>query len=217
MLNTIFTFISLLTLYLFYLAIKKQNKLVLFLFWQSCIGCIAFLDIFKTTPLLFPIAIIITTVFTLVLLKQIDTQQLNKTLLLSIHIIRVPVELMLFQLFLNKKIPELMTFKGWNFDIIVGISAIVLVAYQLLTRKLLNKYFLITWNIAGLMFLSIIVTLAILSSPLPIQQFAFNQPNIAVLEFPYCFLPTCIVPIVLMSHTLLLRNTKKLTVNNNKF
>lgn len=57
----------------------------------------------------------------------------------------------------------------------------------------------------GILFLLFIVSIAILSSPLPIQQLAFDQPNIALLIFPYTFLPTCVVPIVLMSHILLLK------------
>jgi hypothetical protein len=32
------------------------------------------------------------------------------------------------------------------------------------------------------------------------QQMSFDQPNRAVLFFPYVFLPTIIVPIVLASH-----------------
>jgi hypothetical protein len=34
------------------------------------------------------------------------------------NIVRIPVELVLYGLFLNKAIPELMTFEGRNFDII---------------------------------------------------------------------------------------------------
>ncbi len=100
-----------------------------------------------------------------------------------------------------------MTFKGWNFDILIGFSALVLLVYALITNKKFNKQFFIIWNIIGIVFLLFIVALAILSSPLPIQQLAFEQPNIAVLEFPYCLLPTCVVPIVLMSHILLLRSS----------
>jgi hypothetical protein len=102
-----------------------------------------------------------------------------------------------------------MTFKGWNFDILIGISALVILLYQLTSKRKMNRQFLIVWNIIGIVFLMFIVSLAILSSPLPIQQFAFDQPNIGLLEFPYCFLPTCIVPIVLMSHILLLNEEKK--------
>ncbi len=40
------------------------------------------------------------------------------------HTIRIPVELVLFWLFVNKSIPEAMTFDGRNFDIISGLTAL---------------------------------------------------------------------------------------------
>jgi hypothetical protein len=50
-----------------------------------------------------------------------------------------------------------------------------------------------------------IVLTAILSAPLPIQQLAFEQPNIAVMYFPFVYLPGFIVPIVLFSHLVSLK------------
>ncbi len=102
-----------------------------------------------------------------------------------------------------------MTFAGWNFDILIGLSALIILLYQISSKRKVSRHFSIIWNIIGIIFLLFIVSLAILSSPLPIQQFAFAQPNIAVLEFPYCFLPTCVVPIVLISHILLINEQKK--------
>ena len=40
-----------------------------------------------------------------------------------LNVVRIPVEIVLFWLFLNKVVPELMTFEGRNFDIIAGITA----------------------------------------------------------------------------------------------
>jgi hypothetical protein len=45
-----------------------------------------------------------------------------------------------------------------------------------------------------------IVVNAALSAPVPFQQFAFDQPNIAVLYFPFVWLPGFIVPLVLFAH-----------------
>jgi hypothetical protein len=39
----------------------------------------------------------------------------------------------------------------------------------------------------------------------PFQQFAFDQPNIAVLYFPFIWLPSCVVPLVLLSHLAAIR------------
>jgi hypothetical protein len=208
MTQIVFIIISLLSLLFLYLATNSHKMpLLLFISWQFIVGMLALLKVFEKHPNLFPFLIVGTVVITLILLKRIDKQKLVPNLLLSIHILRIPVELVLYQLFLQNKIPNLMTFKGWNFDILVGLSALVILIFQLKTKQKINRQFFIILNIIGIVFLFIIISLAILSSPLPIQLLAFDQPNIAVLEFPYCFLPTCVVPIVLISHILLIFNT----------
>ena len=206
MTQTVFIIIGLLSLLLLYLGTDFGKRLLLlFVGWQIIVGTLALLKVFEKNPNLFPLLILGTIALTFIVLKRIDKQKLNPKILLAIHILRIPVELILFQLYLQSKIPNLMTFKGWNFDILVGVSALAILVYQLFSKRKINRHFFTIWNIIGTVFLFIIVSFAILSSPLPIQQFAFDQPNIAVLEFPYIFLPTCIVPIVLMSHLLLIK------------
>lgn len=147
-----------------------------------------------------------TIVLSVFVFQKIDVSNINQKILLAIHCLRVPVELILLGLFIQKKIPVLMTFHGWNFDIVIGLTAILFLATPFrITSKLKNKFFLV-WNIFGLIFLTIIVIIAVLSSPIPIQQFGFKQPNIAVLEFPFSFLPTIVVPIVAISHLLLMKS-----------
>lgn len=203
-----FILLSLLSLILFYFGTGKDKRLFsFFAIWQLIIGSVALTGFFEKHPLSLPAVMFGTIVLTIYILRKIKYQKPSISLLLSIHILRIPVELILFILFLNGKIPKLMTFEGWNFDIISGITALILLLYVLFSRKSIPKIVLQLWNFMGLILLFTIVTLAILSAPLPIQQFAFDQPNIAVLSFPYCHLATCVVPIVLMSHILLLRKT----------
>ena len=126
-----------------------------------------------------------------------------KTLTL-LHIVRIPVEFILYWLFLYKVVPGIMTFEGRNFDILSGLTA-PFVYYFGYRRKLLSKTILISWNIACLLLLFNIVITAILSAPAPFQHFAFDQPNIALLYFPFVWLPAFIVPVVLLSHLVALR------------
>jgi len=58
------------------------------------------------------------------------------------------------------------------------------------------------WNFIALGLLLNIVTNAILSAPFAFQKFAFDQPNIAVLYFPFSWLPAYIVSTVLFGHWL---------------
>lgn len=196
-------------LLLYFGAGKNRKVLLYFLIWQILVGTLAWFDVFTQKPGLFTAVIIGTVALTILSLRFLKTSVLNSKLLLSIHVLRIPVELVLHQLYLQHKIPINMTFKGINFDIIMGISALILLVYAALSGKKTNRSLLLTWNIVGIAFLLVIVALAILSSPLPLQQLAFDQPNIAVLAFPYCLLPAGVVPIVLMAHLLLLKQEMK--------
>lgn len=120
-------------------------------------------------------------------------------LLTLVHVVRIPVEIVLLWLFIGGQVPQIMTFEGRNFDILSGILAPIV--YLIVFRGgAANRWLLIVFNVLGLILLANIVTIAVMSLPTPIQQKAFEQPNRAVLFFPYIFLPTIIVPIVLFSH-----------------
>lgn len=136
----------------------------------------------------------------------IDSLPLKNTTYLNM--VRIPVEIVLFWLFLNKAIPALMTFEGRNFDILAGITAPFIVYFGLTTNQLGQKTMLL-WNIICLGLLANIVVIALFSAPSPIQKFAFDQPNIAILNFPFSWLPTCIVPIVLFGHLTSIRQLLK--------
>lgn len=129
-----------------------------------------------------------------------------------LHIVRIPVELVLFWLFLNKAVPELMTFQGRNFDIIAGITA-PFIAYLGFTKGNLSRNFILIWNFICLGLLLNIVVNAFLSAPSPLQKFAFDQANIAILYFPFSWLPTFVVPVVLFGHLVSIRQLMKNKTN----
>jgi len=130
--------------------------------------------------------------------------QLDLRTLTLLHIVRIPVELILLSLFIHKAIPELMTFEGRNFDILSGITAPIIYYFGFVKRTIGPRVIFI-WNLISLGLLINIVANAVLSAPFPFQQFAFDQPNRAVLYFPFVWLPCCIVPLVLFSHLVAIR------------
>lgn len=134
--------------------------------------------------------------------------QLNVKRLVLLHVIRVPVEIVLFGLFLEHYVPELMTFSGRNFDIVAGITA-PLVYYFGYVKNRLHRRVLLAWNMAGLLLLLNIVIHAVLAVPTPFQQLAFEQPNTAILYFPFVLLPGLLVPLVLLGHLVTLRSLLK--------
>jgi hypothetical protein len=211
--HVVFWFTTLFTVYLFAKATKQPTLVATVLIaWLGLQGFIALKDFYLVTDTLpprfllavFP-AILTIVVFFLVRngRKWIDT--LNPATLTLLHIVRVPVELVLFWLFLHRSVPQLMTFEGRNFDIISGITA-PLVFYFGYIKKVLGKGVLLLWNFICLALLFNIVIHAALSAPSPFQQMAFDQPNIAVLHFPFIWLPCCIVPLVLFSHLICIRH-----------
>jgi hypothetical protein len=127
-----------------------------------------------------------------------------------LNIVRIPVEIVLFLLFLHKFIPKLMTFEGRNFDILIGITA-PFIAYFGFSKQKISRKGVLIWNFAGLGLLLNIVINALFSTPSPIQKFAFEQPNIAILNFPISWLPTFIVPIILFGH---LTSIRQLLIQN---
>jgi len=130
--------------------------------------------------------------------------KISMQMLTYVHLIRIPVELILYGLFLNGAIPELMTFEGRNFDILAGITAPFIGFFGIAQSKM-GKTTLLLWNFICLGLLLNIVVTAMLSAPSPFQQLAFDQPNIAILYFPFSWLPAFIVPLVLFAHLAAIR------------
>jgi hypothetical protein len=115
-----------------------------------------------------------------------------------LHTIRVPMEIFLASLFAFGLIPIEMTYHGFNFDIIAGISApIVGILYW---KDIIGRVGLIAWNVLGAVLILTIFSIAILSTEIPIQQFGFEQPNIGLLQFPFILLPAVVVPLVIHTH-----------------
>lgn len=121
-----------------------------------------------------------------------------------LHIVRIPVEIVLFWLFLNKSVPQIMTFEGQNFDVLSGLTAPV-IHYLGFVKKRVSRTVLIGWNLICVALLVNIVLTAVLAVPSPFQQIAFAQPNVGILYFPFVWLPSVVVPIVLVAHISALR------------
>ncbi len=142
--------------------------------------------------------------------------RLDISTLTFFSIIRIPVEIVLFWLYTHKGIPQLMTFEGRNFDILLGLSAPIIYYFGFINRKL-SQHIILSWNIICLILLLNIVINALLSIPGITQQFAFDQPNIAIGYFPFVLLPSCLVPLVLFSHLASIRQillSKKINLTN---
>jgi hypothetical protein len=210
--SLIFMIMTIACVVVFYKA-SRNSKLFLFLItgWmiiQGVLGINRFYTVTNGLPprfllLIGPAFVLITILFISKRGKAfIDNTDMKW--LLAVHIIRVPVEGMLYYLFLNKAIPKVMTFEGWNFDVLSGFTAVLaLIVYFSKIRW--KQTILLVWNFICLALLLNILVIAILSAPFAFQKLAFDQPNIAVLYFPFIYLPAVIVPFVLFSHLAAIR------------
>lgn len=209
----VFILSTLVTVRIFYNAVKrtsfssKTTKLITFVLpflfiFQATLAVTGFYQITDSLPprlITFAVIPSLTGIVCLFIFSRYFIERLPLKSLTYIHTVRIPVELVLLWLFYNGQIPQLMTFEGRNFDILIGITA-PLISWLAFRNKTINRSLLIGWNILGVLFLLNIVVNAALSTPSPIQQFGFEQPNMAVLYFPFVWLPAIIVPIILLSH-----------------
>lgn len=208
--------ITLLTLYFLYKAALSQTLLLVSLGWLLLQSAISLTGFYTNTqvlpPRLFLFLFLPALGFIIVLFNTRKGKHWMDTLdlkwLTYLHVIRIPVEILLFTLFTYKMIPEIMTFEGRNLDILSGITAPIIGYFGYFKNKL-NKNVILLWNFICLALLVNIVAIALLAAPFPFQQFAFDQPNIAIFYFPFVLLPAFVVPAVLFAHLVNIRRLLK--------
>lgn len=176
---------------------------VFWLFLTAYMASSGFVRDFEAIPPRLLFVILPPNIITLLLLLIPRTRALLMCLpiatLTYLHIIRVPVELVIWWLYLGGQMPEIMTFEGLNFDIVSGITA-PFAAIFLLRQGTFHRKSAILWNVLALGLLVAVVYHAVLATPTPFQRYGFEQPNIAVFYLPYVWLPAFVVPAVFFAH-----------------
>lgn len=204
------------TISLFFKAANQQKRvLYIIIIWTAIVSALSSsgfyqeVDTFppRITFLLFPNVVVILLLFTTKNGRNFF-DSLDLKWLTLLHVVRIPVEICLFLVYLQGLIPIEMTFEGYNWDILAGISALA-IFYFAFVKKRMGKKALIVWNIICLALLTNIIVIAVLSGNSPMQQIGFDQPNVAVTLFPYAWLPTVIVHLVLISHFAAIRQLLK--------
>jgi hypothetical protein len=131
-------------------------------------------------------------------------ESINLRGLTYFHAIRIPVEIVLYLLYSQHLVSVYMSIEGTNFDILSGITAplVAFIAFPLTQHR---KNLLLVWNAVGFLLLANVVITAVFAFPSPFQQLAFDQPNKALLHFPFSLLPTVLVPLVFLAHFIAFR------------
>jgi hypothetical protein len=215
-LSYLFGAVTILSLWLLYKAGNDNKRILtialLWLLLQGIMGITGWYARTDALPPRFLLAVLPPLVFIAMLFltrqgrRFLDSLD-SKTLTL-LHTVRIAVELILLGLYVDKGIPREMTFEGRNFDILAGATA-PFIWYFGFVRRSIGLRWLLLWNIAGIVLLTNIVTIALLSAPTPFQQMAFDQPNVAVFRFPFVWLPCFVVPVVFLSHLAVVRQISR--------
>lgn len=128
------------------------------------------------------------------------------SLLVGYQAFRIAVEIMLHRAGTEGVIGMQMTWSGLNFDVLTGLTGLVLGLWlwQRGPDAPEPRALLWIWNLAGLGLLVTIVSVAIMSIPGPLQRFD-GPPNVWVGSFPFVWLPTLMVTAALFGHLLVFR------------
>jgi hypothetical protein len=211
--SLMFILITIVSLWLFYLASNKNKLLTgLIILIAAVMGAFTSVDFFLVTDTLPPRLFYLIAPGILLMVFGFATKtgrsvidQFDLEIYGYLHTVRIAVEIVLLWLFIYQLIPESMTFEGRNFDILTGLTA-PFIGYFGYRKQTIKKGYVLLWNILGLMLVLQVVITGILSAPTVFQQLSFDQPNIAVLYFPFVWLPGIVVPIVIFGHLISIRN-----------
>jgi hypothetical protein len=203
---TFFLFTALLTLIAFAKAVRgSKTAIAVSILWmclQSAVALSGFYLVKNTIPPHFFLAVAPPLLFIACLFSAaagrrfLDGMDLRWCVLL--HSIRILVEINLYWLFLYKQVPALMIFEAGNLDILVGITAPII--WWAFSKGHIGKRGLLVWNSLSLLSVLNAFGRALLSAPFRFQRFAFDQPTVAILSFPFILLPAFIVPVVILCH-----------------
>ena len=122
--------------------------------------------------------------------------------LVGVQSFRFPLEIAMHRMAERGVMPDQMSYSGQNFDILTGISAIVVAL--LIRAGVAGRRLALIWNLAGLGLLINIVTVAIVSTP----RFAWFGPdrlNVWVMYAPFVWLPAVMVLAALAGHLIIFR------------
>lgn len=210
--SIVFILTVILTLWFLWKASSSKTVVIVAVVWLAIQGVLAYKGFYENssgTPPRLALAVLPPLVLIIVVLVTPAgtrfTRRLDLRTLHLLHIVRIPVEICLYWLSLRKAVPELMTFAGNNLDIITGITVPILYFTCFQRRVVRSMNVLLAWNIIGLVMLGNIIVNGLLSAPTVFQQLAFDQPNIAILYFPFVWLPCFIVMAVLFSHLVMIK------------
>ena len=121
--------------------------------------------------------------------------------LIGFQAFRLPLELIMHRAAIAGIMPNVMTYTGYNFDIVTGATALPLALYA--WRRPVPRWLIVLWNATGQILLFVIAGVALAASPI-FRAFGDDQLNIWVTQFPYVWIAV-MVAAALFGHVVTMR------------
>jgi len=122
--------------------------------------------------------------------------------LVAVQGFRLPLELTMHTMYERGIMPREMSYSGRNFDIVTGVTAIIVAAVVATGRG--GRRLVTSWNVLGLALLLNVVIVAILGTP-RFQYFGAERLNVWVTYPPFVWLPAVMVLAALAGHLVIFR------------
>jgi hypothetical protein len=174
--------------------------------WVAALGFLSLQGIFanfKSLPPRILPALLVPLVAGLLFLRSAAARELlaRTSLQWPIYLqsFRILMEIILWLLYLQHRVPAIMTFEGRNVDILVGVTAIP-VGYLCFVKRAWPVHVAYWWNVAGILILLNVVMHAQLSTPSPFRVFVTEPPLTFIAYWPYILLPGFLVPLAWLGH-----------------
>jgi hypothetical protein len=121
--------------------------------------------------------------------------------LIGFQAFRLPLELLMHRAAVAGIMPSVMSYTGYNFDIVTGATALPLALFA--WRRPLSRWPIALWNIIGQVLLLVVAGVALAASPI-FRAFGNDQINLWVTRFPYVWIAV-MVSAALFGHIVTLR------------
>lgn len=123
--------------------------------------------------------------------------------LVGVQAFRLPLELVLHRWYAEGVLPVQMTYEGHNFDIVTGVLAVAVGAW--LRSRGPSRGLVWVFNLVGFALLLRVMSIAVLSSPIPLRRYLEDPPVLLAYHVPYVWIvPVCVAG-ALFGHVLVFR------------
>ena len=126
--------------------------------------------------------------------------------LVGVQGFRLPLELMMHRAYEDGLMPVQMSYSGLNFDIVTGITALIVGALLATGRAGIRTAR--AWNVMGTLLLVNIILISLLSAPTPWRVWRDGPANNWVTTEPYIWLPTVMVAFAILGHIVIYRRLR---------